>query len=166
MTLSETIHWEICRFEQLTARQAYQLAQLRVDVFVVEQACPYRELDGLDLLDNTWHIIASVQECPVAYARILAPHNTDPASPSTQKPPVHIGRVVVKSSYRRHGLATALMQRAIECCDRHYAEHDQMLAAQVCVQGFYAKLGFSACSEHYLEDGIPHVDMMRRRTSS
>ncbi|MFK7861832.1 MAG: GNAT family N-acetyltransferase [Granulosicoccus sp.] len=161
MNITESVTWKVCGFEQLTLRELYLLAKLRVDVFVVEQSCPYPELDGQDLLDDTIHIIGALNGSPVAYARILAPAPTDATSVNTRKPTVYIGRVVIESNHRGYGLASILMRLALAQCEHHYPSHNQALAAQVEVQMLYTKLGFTACSAHYLEDGIAHVDMVR-----
>ena len=127
--------------------------KLRTDVFVVEQACAYAELDGLDLLPDTAHIFAMTDGLPIAYARILA---TDSSSTAVQ-----IGRVLVASTFRRRGLATALMHRVLAFCEMHHARCDQVLAAQVEVVDFYSGLGFESCGKPFMEDGIAHVNMQR-----
>ena len=162
----ESIIWTSCGFDQLTSREVYLVAKLRVDVFVVEQACAYPELDGQDLLDDTTHILAMLNQMPVAYARILAPcwDNSD-GKPHCDSP-VHIGRVVVAPAHRLQGLASALMNQVLQHCERDFASHDQALAAQVTVENFYKKLGFTTCSDPYLEDGIAHVDMVRSAKKS
>ena len=159
MSIADTVAWKLCHFAQLSAREVYQLVRLRVDVFVVEQACAYAELDGLDLLPGTTHLFAVIDAQPVAYARVLAPTGAAISHNASSVSCVHIGRVLVAEPYRRQGMATELMQRAINYCRTHHASHGIALAAQVDVMDFYAKLGFTPCSEHYLEDGIAHVDM-------
>ncbi|MFK8083935.1 MAG: GNAT family N-acetyltransferase [Granulosicoccus sp.] len=161
MNSLESLDWSIGRFDQLSAREVYLIAKLRVDVFVVEQNCAYAELDGQDLMDDTVHIVGKLQGLPLAYARILAPECLRYRDDKQSSPAVHIGRVVVERRYRRHGLATLMMHRVLDHCEKHFAGHDQALAAQVSAIDFYVGLGFTACSEHYLEDGIAHVDMVR-----
>ena len=155
-TLAASVSWHLRHFTELSATEVYQLARLRVDVFVVEQACAYAELDGLDLLDDTTHLFANLACSPIAYARILAPRPADP-----EPLPLRIGRVVVAQSKRRQGLASALMQRALEHCQLTLPGHDQTLAAQLDAVDLYAKLGFTVCSDPYMDDGIAHVDMHR-----
>ncbi|MFK7995195.1 MAG: GNAT family N-acetyltransferase [Granulosicoccus sp.] len=161
MSSTKTITWKQCRIDQLSAREVYLLAKLRIDVFVVEQACPYAELDGLDLLESTLHILACEGDIPVAYARILAPECEKNSARHLPNKPARIGRVVVAHAHRRQGLATAVMRCAIKHCESEFSGHDQRLAAQVSVENFYVHLGFTPCSDHYLEDGIAHVDMVR-----
>ena len=153
---ADSMAWQCCHFTDLTAIDVYQLAKLRIDVFVVEQACAYPELDNLDLLDDTVHLFASLASQPTAYARILAPR---PHAP--QPLPLRIGRVVVARNNRRQGLASALMKRVMAHCETEFTGQDLYLAAQVEVMDFYSSLGFAHCSEPYLEDGIEHIDMRR-----
>ncbi len=161
MSITETLIWHERQFDQLNTRELYQLMRLRVDVFVVEQQCPYPELDGQDMLDDTTHLFATAAQCPVAYARVLAPHTLSDGATDSSPPAVHIGRVVVAKAHRGGGMATELMHRTLQYCMTHYPQHAQALAAQVEVRELYARLGFSDCSEPYVEDGIPHVDMHR-----
>lgn len=159
MSMAATLTWKLCPFDQLTTRELYQLARLRIDVFVVEQRCPYPELDGLDLLSGTVHLFAHDDAQPVAYARVLAPTVNTSGGADAHCACVHIGRVLVAQPYRRRRLATALMQRALDHCRTHHKGHSIALAAQVDVMAFYTSLGFTPCSAHYIEDGIAHVDM-------
>ena len=162
MSIADNVAWKLCRFEQLSALEVYQLARLRIDVFVVEQNCAYAELDGQDLLSGTAHLFAVHDAQPVAYARVLAPAGTTSAQADASVSFVHIGRVLVVRAHRRAGLATQLMQQALDYCRTHHADHGIALAAQVDVMEFYAALGFISCSEHYMEDGIAHVNMHYR----
>jgi len=159
MSTAATQTWKLCQFDQLTTRELYQLAKLRIDVFVVEQRCAYPELDGLDLLSGTAHLFALEDAQPVTYARVLAPTSNTSRFADAHSACVHIGRVLVAQSHRRRGLATELMQRALEHCRSHHKGHAIALAAQVDVMAFYTSLGFTPCSAHYIEDGIAHVDM-------
>lgn len=166
MSIAESVEWTLCHFEQLSALQVYQIARLRIDVFVVEQACAYPELDGLDLLPDTVHLFAMHEEQAVAYARILTPvqetsGHTNPSDACMHTDCVRIGRVLVAQPHRRRGLATQLMHRALDYCKAHRSGHDIVLAAQVEIMDFYAGLAFVPCSEQYFEDGIAHVDMQR-----
>ena len=160
LPIADSMSWQCRHFIDLTATEVYQVAKLRIDVFVVEQACPYPELDDLDLLDDTVHLFASLASQPIAYARILAPRLHLP-----QPLPLRIGRVVVARNNRRQGLASALMKRVMAHCETEFTGHDLYLAAQVEVMDFYSSLGFAHCSEPYLDDGIEHIDMRRPASS-
>jgi ElaA protein len=164
-------------FDQLDARTLYLLLQLRVDVFVVEQQCPYPELDGRDTEPSAQHLwleragtderattlertgtlpsTGAVEPAgtleqvgtPVAYARLL-----DEPDGS-----IRIGRVVVARNARGAGLATRLMHAALA----HTGNRRCVLDAQSYLVDFYAGLGFSVAGPEFLDDGVPHVPMAR-----
>lgn len=140
-------------FSQLTTSELHDLLKLRVDVFVVEQACAYPELDGQDKDDQTVHALAVKNSDLIGYARALAPRDMQGAW--------RIGRVVVSSNHRRTGLARKLMLQLMDAGAAHWPNRPIELSAQAEVIAFYRALGFLETSEEYLEDGIPHVDMRR-----
>jgi ElaA protein len=128
----------------LTAAALHAILKLRVDVFVVEQECPYPEVDGRDLLASTRHFWTPGFQ---AYLRVLA----EPGGGH------RIGRVVTAREARGRGLAAELMRRAL----RHIGDAPSVLDAQVYAQGFYARFGYRPDGEEFLEDGIPHIRMRR-----
>lgn len=132
----------------LTASQLYDILRLRVDVFVVEQVCPYPELDGRDLLPGTRHLWLAGDQGIDAYLRIL----TEPGGH------YRIGRVVTARRARGQGLGARLMAAALG----HIGLADSVLDAQTSAQGFYAKFGYRPEGEEFEEDGIPHITMWRR----
>ncbi|MCE9679913.1 GNAT family N-acetyltransferase [Shewanella sp. AS1] len=146
------MNWQDYGFAELTTKQLYQLLKTRVDIFVVEQNCPYPELDGKDCLSDTRHLLATDEQGSVlAYARVLAP--------GVSYSDASIGRVLVVEAARNQGLAFELMQRAIAIARRQWPQTAIQIGAQAHLQGFYQGLGFVTESAVYLEDGIPHVDM-------
>ncbi|TVL18270.1 GCN5 family acetyltransferase [Shewanella xiamenensis] len=152
MSIQDSVDWQILKFNQLTANTLYEILKLRVDVFVVEQACAYPELDDKDRHPETQHLIGlSPAGELLTYARILPP--------GLSYPEASIGRVVVSSAGRGKGLAMPLMQRAIESALSTWPKAGIQIGAQDYLKNFYQKLGFNICSEMYLEDGIPHIDM-------
>jgi ElaA protein len=132
---------------ELTARQLYDVLQLRVDVFVVEQECPYPEVDGRDLLAGTHHLWVEDSSGVLSYLRIL----TEPGR-------LRIGRVATAAQARGRGLAAQLMKDALEII----GDTDSVLDAQTYAQGFYEKFGYVAEGPEFVEDGIPHRTMWRR----
>lgn len=138
----------LAAFEDLDVRTAYLLWQLRVDVFVVEQHCVYRELDGRDPAAGTRHVWAEPDGVPVGYLRVLV-------EPDGAR---RIGRVCVAAPARGHGWADALMSRALE----EVGDLRCVLDAQAHLAGWYARWGFAATGPEFLDDGIPHVPMERR----
>ncbi|MGO0041302.1 GNAT family N-acetyltransferase [Streptococcus suis] len=123
---------------------------LRVEVFVVEQACPYPEVDGKD--PNCLHLLGTDGGELVAYLRILT------AGLSYDE--VSIGRVVIKPSHRGKGLGRPMMEQAIHFITNEWKESQIKIGAQAHLEKFYSSLGFEAFSEVYLEDDIPHLDML------
>ena len=147
------INWTIATFENLSLREFHDLIKLRVDVFVVEQTCPYPELDGLDSLSSTLHIHGTVDDKLVAYARALAPTATSSAA--------KIGRVVTDANYRHKGLARQMLERLLTKVEQSWPAADLKLSSQTRVTQLYRSLGFVPISEEYIEDGIWHIDMQR-----
>ncbi len=134
------------RFAELTAAEVYGLCRLRVDVFVVEQQCPYPELDGRDLEPATEHLWFEADGVPVATLRVL-----DDGEERA------IGRVATAAGWRGLGLAARLMEEALES----YGEGPLHLGAQAYLEGWYERFGFRRSGAGYVEDGIPHVPMRR-----
>ncbi|GAB88822.1 GNAT family N-acetyltransferase [Gordonia rhizosphera] len=139
--------------DDLDAATLYALLRLRVDVFVVEQACPYPELDGRDLDPHTQHFwITDDDGLVIATLRLLA----DP--PAADGSPVYrIGRVCTERGHRGQGLTARLIRAALAEAGDHACRID----AQAYLVDMYAKFGFMVEGEEYLEDGIPHVAMRR-----
>ena len=148
-----TISFECVPFVELTPQRLYDILQLRSEVFVVEQECAYLDLDGLD--QEALHILGVRDGVIVATARILAPGG--------RHAHVSIGRVVTAPSARGEGLGRALMEAALQETMKHFGAGTSVaLSAQSYLLPFYESLGFVVTSEEYLEDDIPHTDMLRR----
>ncbi|MBP3039118.1 GNAT family N-acetyltransferase [Bacillaceae bacterium Marseille-Q3522] len=143
--------WMIKSFQQLTTNELYTILKERMTVFVVEQKCPYFELDDYD--QAAYHLFYQNGNEIIAYSRIF-PHNTIYEEAS-------IGRVLVKKEYRGRHLAKELFTRALDFLENELEAKKIKIQAQQYVEHFYASFGFRAISEVYLEDGIPHVDMIR-----
>ncbi|MTD59299.1 GNAT family N-acetyltransferase [Amycolatopsis pithecellobii] len=132
---------------ELTARQLYGVLRLRAEVFVVEQDCPYLDPDGRDLLPTTRHLWSAGDERIESYLRVVDEGDHH-----------RIGRVVTAKDARGRGLAARLMTEALEII----GDADSVLDAQTYAQGFYAKFGYVAEGDEFLDDGIPHITMWRR----
>ena len=137
------------RFAELTPFEVYALCRLRVDVFVVEQQCPYPELDGRDVEPTTVHLWHEVDGAVAATIRVLDDGDSRA-----------IGRVATAAGFRGRGLAAALMAAGIEVC----GDVPITLGAQAHLEGWYAQFGFRRSGPGYVEDGIPHVPMRRERS--
>jgi ElaA protein len=135
-------------FDELTKTELYAILALRVEVFCVEQNCPYQDVDGHD--QEAQHVFIKDEKSIMAYARILKDMD------NTKKK--HIGRVVVNPSYRRKGLATDIMQACIDEIENHTTVIE--ISAQSYLSGFYQGLGFKNTGKYYLEDDIPHEQML------
>ncbi len=138
-------------FAELNVDQLYDLLQLRVDVFVVEQTCPYPELDGLDrqAVHGLWYRGDVLAGC----VRLLPPGERFPG-PS-------IGRVATAGTFRGQGLGHVMMRAALTECERRWPGQTLWLAAQAHLQAYYGAHGFRPHGTVYDEDGIPHIDMRR-----
>jgi len=139
------------RYEELTLDELYDLLQLRAEIFVVEQECPYQDLDGVD--KKAIHLWMEDEDGLVAYARII--------NAGDRLPEVSIGRVATRK--RRHGWGTRIVNRAVEIAEEAFHPEVITLEAQVYARSLYEKCGFQQCSEIFLEDGIEHIKMERRR---
>jgi ElaA protein len=136
----------VASFRDLDTTTLYALLKLRSDVFVVEQKCAYGDLDGRDTEPGTRHVWLSRGDEILAYLRILDDGDTQ-----------RIGRVVTAPQARGEGLADRLMGRALTVIGNRAS----VLEAQAYLVRFYAKYGYQQTGPEYLEDGIPHVPMLR-----
>ncbi len=146
------IKWTIKPFNELSASQLYQILQLRIEVFMLEQTCLYPECDNKDL--QATHLFGIHEGRVVAYARLL------PAGISYAD--LSIGRVVVHADYRKYGLGKDLMLRAIAYWASEAPMQTIRISGQLYLQRFYEGLGFEKVSDVYLEDDIPHIEMVKR----
>lgn len=147
------IQWQRLPFAQLCTQQLYELLKLRVDVFVVEQNCPYPELDGHDTKAGVQHLLGYQDGQLVACCRLL------PAGTTYEN--VSIGRVATLKSARGKGLGHQLLSQALAHCQQLWPDAAIEIGAQQHLEPFYQQHGFHTTSEMYLEDGIPHVDMKK-----
>ena len=138
-------------FDELTKAELYAILALRVEVFCVEQNCPYQDVDGQD--QKAQHVFIKDGNTIIAYARILM----------DQAKKYHIGRVVVNPDYRKKGLASIIMK----ACFAELENKTQVIeiSAQSYLSEFYQGLGFKNTGKYYLEDDIPHEQMLRMTNS-
>ena len=146
----ENMTWHIATFNELSNDDLYQILKRRTDIFVVEQNCAYPELDNND--QKSTHYYLKKGEEIIAYARIIPK--------GSKYPVVSIGRVLVTEENRGHGYARELMVRVINFIKNEWNEQTIQIQAQEYLNDFYSSLGFKQISEPYLEDGIPHIDML------
>jgi ElaA protein len=144
------LNWIFKKFDELSAAELYAIMQLRNEVFVVEQNCVYQDADDKDQL--SMHCCGWDEKKLVAYTRII-PQGISYTEAS-------IGRVVTSPAYRKTGAGRQLMQESISRCFSEFNCAAIKIGAQVYLTGFYQSLGFVPCSSQYLEDGIPHIEMI------
>lgn len=137
----------IKKFEELTTKQLYEILKLRSEIFVVEQNCPYQDLDGIDY--NSLHIFFEQNSKVIAYLRIFPKQGDENA--------IQIGRVVTMP--HGSGLGKKLMEEGIKTIKSTTNATRVYLEAQTYSIGFYEKFGFKVISDEFILDGIPHVKM-------
>ena len=143
-----SMYLQVKHFHELTTDELYAILKLRVDVFVVEQSCPYGELDGLD--QKALHIWLRDEEGIEAYVRVL--------DKGVKSEHAAIGRVIAVK--RRMGLGTRIVQAGLNAARAYYGADSVYIEAQTYARGLYEKLGFRQISGEFTEDGIPHIRML------
>lgn len=140
-------------FAELTVDELYGILALRQRVFVVEQACAYLDCDDHD--QRAIHVWSSgsSSDTILAYARVLPP--------GEKFAEASLGRVITAPEARRTGAGRAIVARGIATVARRFGEVPIRISAQSYLERFYTELGFRRVSEEYLEDSIPHVEMLR-----
>lgn len=150
--MGQELQWIVRSFDELSLTEWHDLLQLRINVFVVEQNCPYPELDGLD--PACIHVAGIQDGKVIAVARIVPPGLTYPE--------VAIGRVATHSSMRGTGLGKWLMQKCLGAVEDKFGKVPVRISAQTYLLRFYLNLGFESTGKEYLEDDIPHTEMWRK----
>ena len=149
----DELQWQFARFDDLPIRDWYEASSARVDVFVMEQNCPFQDNDGADFY--SWHLLGWHGEARelAAYCRIVDA-GVKFAEPS-------IGRVVTPRTFRLKGYGRVLMAEAVKHHEHLYPGQSNRIGAQQRLEKFYESFGFKTASDMYIEDGIPHVEMLR-----
>ncbi|AYQ29563.1 MULTISPECIES: GNAT family N-acetyltransferase [unclassified Polaromonas] len=154
MNRTPDIDWRFVPFSVLTTLELYEMLQLRSEVFVVEQSCPFQDMDGAD--QKAMHLMG-VDKAKggrlVAYARCFAA--------GEKFAEASIGRVVTHMSARGDGIGHVLIKEAIARLLEHWGPQPIRIGAQARLEKFYRQHGFVQNGEPYIEDGIPHIEMLR-----
>ncbi len=145
------MNWILRPFDNLTPKELYKILQLRNEVFIVEQNCPYQDCDNKDIY--AWHLMGMQEDRLLAYSRLLAPGISYSES--------SIGRVVSSPSTRKTGMGKKLMQESIEQIGNLFHTNIIRIGAQLYLRKFYESFGFIKDSDIYLEDNIPHILMLK-----
>ena len=143
--------FNIKRFNELSTHELYVILQLRSEVFVVEQDCVYQDLDNKD--QDAFHVLGVLDNEIVAYARIFKPGDYFLES--------SIGRIVVKKEFRKFQYGYKLVENSIQFIENNLQQNTIPISAQSYLTKFYNSLGFIRVGEEYLEDGIPHIKMLK-----
>ncbi len=141
----------IKNFKELTTTQLYNILQLRSEVFVVEQDCVYQDIDGKD--EKALHILGIKDKKVITYTRCF--------NKGDYFKEASIGRVVVKENERKYNYGNKIMKASIKAIETHFNTKTIKISAQVYLNKFYTQLGFKNIDEEYLEDGIPHIAMLK-----
>lgn len=145
------MNFRVKKFNELTTSELYEILQLRSEVFVVEQDCVYQDIDFKD--QKALHVIGTKEDKIIAYTRLFnSGEYFDTPS---------IGRVVVKDTERKFGYGHNLIKASIQAIFDNYSENKITISAQTYLQKFYESHGFKQVDEGYLEDGIPHIKMVK-----
>lgn len=149
----EALAWRWCRFDEFSVHELDAIYRARQQVFSAEQACAYLDADGFDA--GSFHLAAwpASRKLPSAYARVVHPGQKY-AEPS-------IGRVITAAQARGTGLGRELVRRAVELTEQAFPGQGIRISAQSQLEKFYAQAGFVIVGERYIEDGIPHTEMLR-----
>ena len=145
-----SVVWKVKKWEELKKEELYEILRLRAQIFIVEQECPYQDVDNKDMFSQ--HFFGQIKNEIVCYTRVFL--NEDPSI---------IGRLVVKKQFRNRGIGREIMRRSINIISR---ENTIFISAQSYFKEFYESLGFIKKGKEYLEDGIIHIPMyLNPRTS-
>lgn len=145
------LDWRAVPFDALTAHQLYAVLQLRTEVFVIEQDCAFQDMDGAD--HAAVHLLGSAEGELVAYARCFPP--------GVKFAEASIGRVITRRAARGLGMGHELMRQAMACVFQRWGLQPIRIGAQARLDKFYQQHGFSSQGDAYIEDGIPHLEMLR-----
>ena len=144
--------WKVCSYDDLSKQELHQLMILRQNVFIVEQNCPYKDADNKDF--NSHHLMRFNENTQIiAYLRIVAP--------GISYKEVSLGRIVTDKDNRGTGLGIELMKMGLQFTESIYGKVDIRISAQTHLVPFYKKFDFESTGKQYLEDDIPHTEMIR-----
>ena len=141
-------HWKCIPFKELTVKEVYEILKLRQDIFIMEQACLYQDIDGID--EYSLHVLAQSEDTLLAYARII---------PNDETQIVKLGRIIVHPDHRGMTLGKTLVEYTIQKAQQLFTPQHIHISAQTYLKRFYESLGFRSIGNSYDLDGISHIDM-------
>ena len=145
------IEWRFKSYDDLSKTEFHDIMIIRQEVFIVEQNCPYQDADDKDKLSH--HLLGYVKNELVAYLRLV--------KPGISYKEMSFGRIVITPNFRNKGLGKALMNEGILQSNKLYGTNTNRISAQSHLVPFYEKFGFKSTGKEYLEDGIPHTEMLK-----
>lgn len=144
--------WKVKKFDELTVPELYHIIKARVDIFVVEQDCPYPDLDGYD--QKALHLWVEEEGVVLAYCRIFPK--------GIKYNETSLGRVLTTEQGRGKGLGKNLISYAVQIIENRLKTSEIRISAQDYLLHFYESFGFVDTGKKYLEDNIPHTEMLRK----
>ena len=154
--MAENITWQTKAFKDLTVDEFFEIIHLRVAIFVVEQDCPYQEVDEKDR--QSFHLFGRA-----ANGEIIAVTRIVPQGISYHE--ISIGRVALKKTCRGKGIANELMIETLQFIEKEFGMQPIRISAQTHLLNYYNKHGFNQVGEGYLEDNIPHIEMLKKTSA-
>lgn len=149
--------WQLKKFYELTNDELYNILRLRNSIFIVDQQCVFAEIDGNDQI-NCHHLFYNLEGKIIAYARIFAPGQVYQET--------CLSRVCTSLDQRGKGIGKQLLKKALEETRRLYPGQSIRIGAQLYLKSFYENFGFEVSGEPYLEDGIEHIQMIKKEPES
>ena len=149
--MKSSIVWKIKPFSKLSTEELYQILQIRQEVFIVDQTCYYLDADGYD--QQAVHIWAEKEGEILAYSRVF--------EPGIKYKEASIGRVLTNPNYRKNKLGKILIRFSINTIEARFRTQSIRISAQDYLLHFYSEFGFQDTGKKYLEDDIPHTEMVR-----
>ena len=146
------INWEFKNFSELTLESLYDIMRLRQEVFILEQNCPYLDADGKDI--HSYHLLGYLNSELVAYLRLVMP--------GISYDELSFGRILTSKKIRGKGVGKLLMEEGIKQSKIIYGNIPNRISAQKYLKKFYNEFGFKEIGKEYLEDGIPHIEMIKK----
>ena len=148
----EKITWQTKAFKDLSVDEYFEILHLRIEIFVVEQDCPYQEVDEKDR--QSFHLFGRAENGKVIAVTRILPHGISYDE-------ISIGRVALKKEFRGKGIADELMIASFEFIESEFGNQAVRISAQEYLLNYYNKHGFIQVGEGYLEDDIPHLEMLK-----
>lgn len=146
------IRFEVKRFDELSVTELYKILRLRAEIFIVEQDCVYQDIDNKD--QKAIHVIGYKNEEIVAYTRLFKAGDYYDENAS-------FGRVVVSEKERKYGYGHNLIKVSIQAIEANFKTKRVKISAQKYLKKFYESHGFICSGKEYMEDGIPHIAMIK-----